>query len=64
MSSKMLKFVSTEKAMPEKRLAKNRVIADFDEIYDEFDTERGRNAGVALFAMWGSFLSGQLPIAQ
>ena len=36
MSSKMLKFVSTEKAMPEKRLAKNRV-ADFDEIYDEFD---------------------------
>ena len=37
MSSKMLKFVSTEKAMPEKRLAKNRVI-DFDEIYDDFDT--------------------------
>ena len=36
MSSKMLKFVSTEKAMPEKRLAKNRV-TDFDEIYDEFD---------------------------
>ena len=36
MSSKMLKFVSTEKAMPEKRLVKNRV-KDFDEIYDEFD---------------------------
>jgi len=35
MSLKMLKFVSTEKAMPEKREASNR-IADFDEIYDEF----------------------------
>ena len=33
MSSKMLKFVSTEKAMPEKRLAKNRV-TDFDEAED------------------------------
>ena len=37
MSSKMLKFVSTEKAMPEKRKADARV-ADFDEIYSEFDT--------------------------
>ena len=36
MSSKMLKFVSTEKAMPEKRKAGKRV-ADFDEIYDDFD---------------------------
>ena len=36
MSSKMLKFVSTEKAMPEKREAEKRV-ADFDEIYDDFD---------------------------
>ncbi len=36
MSSKMLKFVSTDKAMPEKRKAENRV-ADFDEIYDDFD---------------------------
>jgi glutamate synthase (NADPH) small chain len=36
MSSKMLKFVSTEKAMPEKRKAEKRV-ADFDEIYDDFD---------------------------
>ena len=35
MSPKMLKFVSTEKAMPEKRAARNR-IADFDEIYEEF----------------------------
>ena len=37
MSSKMLKFVSTEKAMPKKRKAEARV-ADFDEIYSEFDT--------------------------
>ena len=37
MSSKMLKFVSTEKAMPDKRVTKKRV-ADFDEIYDDFDT--------------------------
>ncbi len=37
MSSKMLKFVETKKAMPEKREAGNRV-ADFDEIYDDFDT--------------------------
>jgi glutamate synthase (NADPH/NADH) small chain len=36
MPSKMLKFVSTKKAMPSKRVAKNRV-ADFDEIYDEFN---------------------------
>ena len=36
MSSKMLRFVSTEKAMPEKRKAEKRG-ADFDEIYDDFD---------------------------
>ena len=36
MSSKMLQFVSTKKAMPEKRIADNRV-ADFDEIYNHFD---------------------------
>ncbi len=36
MSSKMLQFVATKKAMPEKRTADNRV-ADFDEIYDDFD---------------------------
>ena len=36
MSSKMLTFVTTEKAMPEKRKAEKRV-ADFDEIYDDFD---------------------------
>lgn len=36
MSSKMLKFVSTDKAMPEKRGASDRV-ADFDEIYQDFD---------------------------
>ena len=36
MSSKMLKFVSTGKAMPEKRKAEKRV-SDFDEIYDDFD---------------------------
>ena len=33
MSSKMLKFVATDKAMPSKRKADARV-ADFDEIYD------------------------------
>ena len=51
MSSKMLKFVSTDKAMPEKRKAEKRV-ADFDEIYDDFDALRlkpnhraARNAG-------------------
>src|SRR5210317_1959777 len=38
MSSKMLKFVATVKAMPEKRTAKAR-IGDFDEIYDDFDVE-------------------------
>lgn len=36
MSSKMLKFVSAKKAMPDKRKADNR-ISDFNEIYDEFD---------------------------
>ena len=36
MSSKMLKFVSTAKAMPDKRSATARV-ADFDEIYGDFN---------------------------
>jgi len=36
MSSKMLKFVSTAKAMPDKRSAATRV-ADFDEIYGDFN---------------------------
>ena len=36
MSSKMLKFVSTDKKMPDKRGADARV-QDFGEIYDEFD---------------------------
>ena len=38
MSSKMLKFVATPKAMPDKRKAAKRV-ADFDEIYDEFSMQ-------------------------
>ena len=38
MSSKMLKFVLTDKAMPSKREADARV-SDFDEIYDDFDVE-------------------------
>lgn len=38
MSSKMLQFVATKKAMPAKRPADNRV-ADFDEIYNEFNAE-------------------------
>ena len=36
MSDKMLKFVNTDKEMPEKRGAGDRV-GDFDEIYNEFD---------------------------
>ena len=36
MSSKMLKFVTTQKATPPKRDASQRV-DDFDEIYDEFE---------------------------
>ena len=36
MSSKMLQFVATKKAMPKKRLADTRV-GDFDEIYDDFN---------------------------
>ena len=36
MSTKMLTFVTTDKKMPEKRGAGERV-GDFDEIYDEFD---------------------------
>ena len=36
MSSKMLKFVTTDKKMPDKRGAEMRV-QDYDEIYDEFD---------------------------
>ncbi|MGB2159474.1 MAG: NAD(P)-dependent oxidoreductase, partial [Candidatus Puniceispirillaceae bacterium] len=36
MSTKMLKFVTTDKKMPDKRGAAKRV-QDFDEIYDEFD---------------------------
>ena len=35
MAEKMLKFISQEKAMPDKRQAKERV-ADFDEIYADF----------------------------
>ena len=42
MSSKMLQFVATKKAMPEKRLADNRV-DDFDEIYNEFDAAAAEN---------------------
>jgi len=38
MSSKMLQFVTTKKAMPVKRKADARV-ADFDEIYDEFNAD-------------------------
>ena len=38
MSSKMLQFVSTKKAMPAKRSADDRVV-DFDEIYNEFKAE-------------------------
>ena len=38
MSSKMLQFVATKKAMTAKRPADNR-IADFDEIYNEFNAE-------------------------
>jgi glutamate synthase (NADPH/NADH) small chain len=38
MSSKMLQFVSTKKAMPAKRSAHDRVV-DFDEIYNEFKAE-------------------------
>ncbi len=38
MSSKMLQFVATKKAMPAKRSADNRV-ADFDEIYNDFNAE-------------------------
>jgi len=48
MTSKMLQFVSTGKAMPNKRKAENRV-ADFDEIYDEFDmTSAEQQAGRCL----------------
>ena len=36
MTSRMLKFVKLERAMPEKRSAESRR-GDFDEIYDEFD---------------------------
>ena len=35
MSSKMLKFINTKKAMPKKRKAEKRKF-DFDEIYAEF----------------------------
>ena len=38
MSSKMLQFVATKKVMPEKRIVDNRV-ADFDEIYNDFDAD-------------------------
>ncbi len=39
MSSKMLKFVNTEKAMPKKRNAETRKF-DFDEIYAEFSEQK------------------------
>ena len=39
MSSKMLKFVNTEKAMPKKRKAETRKF-DFDEIYAEFSEQK------------------------
>lgn len=39
MTEKMLKFVSLDKKMPSKRAAETRR-QDFDEIYDEFDSDR------------------------
>ncbi|MCC3303735.1 NAD(P)-dependent oxidoreductase [Sneathiella sp. HT1-7] len=39
MTEKMLKFVSLDKKMPSKRTAETRR-QDFDEIYDEFDSDR------------------------
>ena len=42
MSSKMLQFVTTKKVMPSKREADNRV-ADFDEIYDDFNMVDAEN---------------------
>ncbi len=41
MTEKMLKFVSLEKKMPNKRTAEKRR-QDFNEIYDEFDSERAK----------------------
>ncbi len=38
-SQRMLRFVSVDKQMPDKRQARSR-IADFSEIYAEFDTAR------------------------
>lgn len=39
MSSKMLKFINTKKAMPQKRKAEKRKF-DFDEIYAEFSKNK------------------------
>ena len=66
MSSKMLKFVTTGKKMPDKRGADARV-QDFDEIYDEFDVtaaedQAGRcsQCGVP-FCQQGCPLSNNIP---
>ena len=51
MSSKMLQFVATKKAMPEKRTADNRV-ADFDEIYHDFVAAAADKAGRLLYSQY------------
>ncbi|MGB2574504.1 MAG: NAD(P)-dependent oxidoreductase, partial [Henriciella sp.] len=42
MTTKMLKFINVDPAMPDKRDAKKRK-ADFDEIYDQFSVEAAQD---------------------
>ena len=62
-TDRMLQFVRTDKAMPEKRSAEDRRV-DFDEIYAAFSEKKSKRAGFALFTMWRAFLSDQLSLAQ
>ena len=63
MSERMLKFVATPQAMPDKRPAAERR-RDFDEIYAELRAREGGRAGGALLAMRRAVLSDPLPAAQ
>ena len=63
MAERMLKFVGTPQAMPDKRPAAERR-RDFQEIYALYARREGRRTGRPLLAMRRAVLPGPLPAAQ
>ena len=63
MAERMLKFVGTPQAMPDKRPAAERR-RDFHEIYAQLRAREGGRAGRALLAMRRAVLPDPLPAAQ